>query len=140
MKYEYSAGLVTYFNENGQILYLLLHYTAGHWDFPKGIIEEGETPVEAALRELKEEAGITAELDTHFQQPISYLFKDGKSELVSKKVLFFVGKTEEKKIILSDEHVDYKWLSYDEAQKQLTYANAKRILTMAHQYIIKKLQ
>ncbi|MFH1332713.1 MAG: NUDIX domain-containing protein, partial [archaeon] len=52
---EKSAGVIVY--NNGE--FLILQYTAGHWDFPKGHIEKGETERETALRELKEETGIT---------------------------------------------------------------------------------
>ncbi|MFZ5500518.1 MAG: NUDIX domain-containing protein, partial [Candidatus Micrarchaeota archaeon] len=53
---EKSCGIVL-FSEDGGRLYLLLHYTAGHWDFPKGHVEADESEAETALRELLEETG-----------------------------------------------------------------------------------
>ena len=53
MKNMYSAGIVTYTIKDGKPIYLLLHYTAGHWDFPKGTMETGETKEEKGFR-LKE--------------------------------------------------------------------------------------
>ena len=68
---ERSAGTVIVCNGE----YLLLHYESGHWDFPKGKIEEGETPEQAALRELKEETGIEdAEILPGFTEGIKYFF------------------------------------------------------------------
>jgi len=57
---ERSAGFVVFTErEDGKRLYLLLHYPSGHWDFPKGHVEEGESEIRAALRELREETGLT---------------------------------------------------------------------------------
>ena len=51
MAYENSAGVILIKGDK----YLILHYEEGHWDFPKGNIEEGESEEEAALRELEED-------------------------------------------------------------------------------------
>ena len=48
---ETSSGVVLFRKENDKILFLLLHYPSGHWDFVKGKMEEGETPHETAIRE-----------------------------------------------------------------------------------------
>lgn len=53
MEHIYSAGIITYTTDNNETSYLLLHYNAGHWDFPKGKMEPGETKQETALRELQ---------------------------------------------------------------------------------------
>ena len=46
---EVSAGGVVFYRGDA-LVYLLLYYPAGHWDFPKGNVEPGETPEKAALR------------------------------------------------------------------------------------------
>jgi len=51
-----AGGVV--FDAGGRVL--VLHHANGDWVFPKGHVEEGETPLQAALREVREEAGITA--------------------------------------------------------------------------------
>ena len=56
---ETSAGIVLYRKENTKNLFLLLHYPSGHWDFVKGKMEKNETTHETAIRETKEETGIT---------------------------------------------------------------------------------
>ena len=76
MKREFSAGVVVFSMRNKTIEYLLLHYASGHWDFPKGHIEKGETKQETALRELKEEAGMSAQLCEGFEDSFEYFFKD----------------------------------------------------------------
>ena len=56
--FEYSVGSVIYRRENGKILFLLLHYVSGHWDFVKGHKEKDETDLETLKRETFEETGI----------------------------------------------------------------------------------
>ena len=59
---ERSAGAVIFYSEtdSAEPEFLLLHYTAGHWDFPKGNIEHGEQEIQAAIREIREETGMEA--------------------------------------------------------------------------------
>jgi len=137
MKQIHSAGIITYTTDNNEtILYLLLRYGAGHWDLPKGKIESGETKQEAALRELMEETGLTAELDNDFEETIGYIFTDYDKQLAQKTAYFFIGRATNKNVKLSDEHTDYKWLPYKDALEQLTYDNAKTLLKKAHKHII----
>lgn len=138
MKQMHSAGIIVYKAENNTILYLLLQYTAGHWDLPKGKIEKGETKQEAALRELMEETGLTADLDTNFEKTIQYIFTDYDKQLAQKTVSFFVGIAHNMAVTLSHEHIGYQWLPYKEALEQLTYDNAKGLLEEAHKYISQK--
>jgi bis(5'-nucleosidyl)-tetraphosphatase len=133
---QYSAGIITYIKKDDEILYLLLHYLSGHWDFPKGKLEDNETAAQAAYRELQEETGLIADLIPGFEQSLDYTFQENNT-LIKKKVTFFVGKTHHQKVILSREHIDYKWLDYQKAYTALTYKNAKDILAHAHRFIQK---
>jgi bis(5'-nucleosidyl)-tetraphosphatase len=136
MEHIYCAGIITYSLNNDTVYYLILRYQAGHWDFPKGKIETGETKQTAALRELKEEAGINAQLDKDFEETINYVFMDHTKQITQKTVYFFVGRTEQTTITLSHEHTDYRWLPFKEALELVTYDNAKKILKKAHKYIL----
>lgn len=130
---EYSAGaLVFSLNENShKIEYLLLHHTAGHWEFPKGNFEFGEDGFETARREIYEETGITdIEFIKDFESKIEYYFKRS-NKLVHKRVIFYVARTNTRKVILSSEHDAYAWKEYNEAINQLTYKNAKDLLKNA---------
>ena len=60
MARETSAGAVLFRRDGNTPLFLLLHYTAGHWDFPKGNVEEGEEDRATVTREIKEETGIAS--------------------------------------------------------------------------------
>src|SRR5437762_10623781 len=108
MKHLFSAGIIVYRIENEQIEYLLLkyatkHYAEQHWDFAKGKIEKEETKEEAALRELQEETGLSAQIEPHFEEEILYIFRDYDGQLAQKTVYFFVGLATNNAVVLSDE-------------------------------------
>ncbi len=135
MKHLISAGIVTFRMRDAERQYLLLHYPHGHWDLPKGKIETGESKHQAALRELKEETGLQATILDGFEEEITYFFRESNGELLQKTVYFFVGRTESDTITLSDEHVGYEWLPYDEAMKRLTFDNAREVLKNAQDFL-----
>lgn len=125
---ERSAGAILYLeSENGK-MYLLLNYPSGHWDFVKGNIEKGESLKQTVLREIKEETGISdVSFVEGFEDKVEYYYqRDG--DLVHKEVAFFLAKTTTHSVILSDEHLDYTWLTFDDALQRLTYKTAQKLL------------
>lgn len=135
MKQLYSAGVVVFSNENNNIKYLLLQHTAGHWSFPKGKMEGGETKKQAALRELEEEAGIDADLIPGFEKQFTYQFYDQTRNLVKKTVYFFVGQAENTHIKISQEHQSFTWVEYNDAFTLITHDNARDVLCSVHSFI-----
>ena len=118
MKKIFSAGLILFRVIDGERLYLLLHYPHGHWDFVKGKIEEGESKQEAALRELEEETGITAdhiELDSTFRfttcYPVRYQ-RHGDEEF-EKTLTIFLGRLTQDVPITPTEHIAYEWFRWE---------------------------
>jgi len=136
MREQKSAGIVLFRNASNKNEFLLLNYPQRHWDFVKGKIEQGETPHETALRETKEETGISyIEFIDGFEESVEYDFRF-KKEDIHKKVIFFLAKTNEKKISLSHEHNDFVWLEYDDALKNTTFRNAKNVLSKANEFLL----
>jgi bis(5'-nucleosidyl)-tetraphosphatase len=133
---EHSAGAVLYGHFiNKEVKFLLLYYTSGHWDFPKGNVEKGETEVEAAIREVFEETGITdLTFVEEFVHPIHYNYKRN-GNLVQKRVTFYLAQTPTRDVKLSYEHQDFLWAEYPLALKTLTYRSAKNVLTSANKFI-----
>lgn len=131
---QQSAGIITLSQKNDEQKYLILHYLSGHWDFPKGKLEPGETQHQAAHRELQEETGLSAEILPGFQESLTYTFKE-RGKIIRKTVTFFVGITHEQPIRLSREHTGYLWLPYEKAHEKLTYQNAKELLKKAHEFL-----
>ncbi len=125
---ERSAGAILYQESTSGKVYLLLNYPSGHWDFVKGNIEKGETLKQTVLREVKEETGISdVNFVEGFEDKVEYYYqRDG--ELVHKEVVFFLAKTVTNEITLSDEHLDYAWLTFNDTLQRLTYKTAQKLL------------
>jgi bis(5'-nucleosidyl)-tetraphosphatase len=136
MIHEKSCGVVLYHMEASKsVEILLLHYPEGHWDFPKGHVEEGEEEMQTALRELEEETGIKdVEIVDGFREKMHYFFMH-KGDKISKTVVYFLAKASQKEVTMSFEHQNYEWLLYDEALEQLTFDNAKEILKKSKQFL-----
>ena len=136
---ETSAGIVIFRRENSKILFLLLHYPSGHWDFVKGKMEKGETKYETAIRETKEETGISdVTIMDNFEEWIEYNFQFQK-ELIHKKVIFFLGETKTKEVLISHEHLDFTWMDFDAAINKTTFDNAKKVLRKSNLFLNKTL-
>jgi len=136
---ETSAGIILFRKEDSKILFLLLHYPSGHWDFIKGKMEEGESTHETAIREAKEETGITdITFLENFEEWIKYDFQY-QGELVHKKVVFFLAETKTKEVMISHEHLDYTWMDYNTSMEKTTFDNAKTVLTRAQMLLAKTL-
>ncbi|MEJ2296757.1 MAG: NUDIX domain-containing protein, partial [Candidatus Lokiarchaeota archaeon] len=130
LKEEKSIAAVLYHQNK----YLLLKYGLGHWEFVKGHIEQDETEKETIMRELEEETGIIdAEIIEGFKENYDYFFTSGKNK-IHKFVTCYLIKSNTREVLLSYEHVGYKWLPFKSARKKLTYDNAKRILTKGHTF------
>ena len=122
MEQEKSCGAIV-INKNNKIL--LVHHNAGHWDFPKGHIENGETEEQTAIREVKEETNIDIIINNKYRYTTSYSPKEN----VMKEVVYFLAQNidEDKKPQL-EEVSEVKWFSLEEAMNTITYENSKEIL------------
>jgi len=130
-----SGAIIFYIEGDSEPEYLLLHYTAGHWDFPKGNIEAGENEKQAALREILEETGITdIKFIDEFRKKIEYRYRHDR-RMVLKEVVLFLAETHTHQVILSHEHSGFAWRNYPDAMQQLTYVNAKNLLSAAKNFL-----
>ncbi|MGC9067781.1 MAG: bis(5'-nucleosyl)-tetraphosphatase [Thermoprotei archaeon] len=133
---ERSAGAVVFRKENSIRKYLLLHYPAGHWDFPKGGIDDDETPKETAIREVREETGITdLNFIAGFEERVSYFYRKG-GKTVHKEVIYFLAETKQEIVSLSWEHMGYAWLIFNDAYKKLTFKTSKDVLRKAENHLL----
>jgi 8-oxo-dGTP pyrophosphatase MutT (NUDIX family) len=131
---EVSAGAVVFYDGGGEVEYLLLLYPGGHWDFPKGNIEAGETPERTALREIKEETGLDVELVPGFREEIEYFYYRERRR-IKKRVIYFLARARSKDVKLSWEHKGYVWLPFGQALARITFENSRGVLAKAHRFL-----
>lgn len=134
MKTQVSAGIIAFRDNNGMREYLLLHYPHGHWDLPKGKQERDESLQQTTQRELHEETGLTAQLIDGFEERLKYTFRHA-GQLIKKTVVYFVGRASQGKVLLSDEHIGFEWLAYQQALERLTFENSKRVFAAADTFL-----
>ena len=129
MSYEKSCGAVVFRKYHGNIeLLLIKHVVGGHWSFPKGHVEPGETEEQTALREIKEETGIDVELNTSFREVVSYSPKRD----TTKDVIYFLGKAKTFQYTPQEEEIaQIKWVEINLAHSFLTYDNDKQLVNKA---------
>ena len=129
-KREKSCGAVVY-NPERQ-LFLIIKMLNGNWGFPKGHTENQETDIQTAIREVTEETGINIKILDGFKKSIKYIpFPE-----VLKKVIFFIGITEEEKVTIDKHEIeDYMWCSYEEALKMITYKPQRDVMESSLQFI-----
>lgn len=132
VKREFSAGGIILKREGRSFKILLIKDSYGHWSWPKGKIEQGESPQEAALREVSEEVGLTSVRILGKAGESKYFFRF-KGELISKIVHFFVMETrsEEKIRIQQSEIQGAEWFFPQDALAAMEYRGAKELLQKA---------
>lgn len=124
MKYEKSCGCVVI--DNGKVL--LIKHNAGHWDLPKGHMENNETEAETAIRELKEETNIDVEVNKKYRYTIEYSPEEG----IWKEVVYFVATKKSDKCIPQESEVELvEWVELNEALERITFDNARSVLKKA---------
>jgi 8-oxo-dGTP pyrophosphatase MutT (NUDIX family) len=126
---EQAAGAVLFREEEGRRVFLLLrHEHGGHWGFAKGRVEPGESDVEAARREIREETGITdIDLVAGVAVRSNYIVRRGGRAL-RKTVTYFAARVRDRAVQLSHEHTDARWVVPAEALRILTHAESRRVL------------
>ena len=115
---------------------LLLQYPQGHWDFPKGHVEETDADHFATTRrELGEETGIEdIDFIENFVERSEYSYRHkGKKHI--KQVYWYLAETERITVTLSHEHRGHMWLDWDQAEEQLTHDETKKILKNARNHM-----
>ena len=130
--YENSCGAIV-FNENTEKI-LLVKMHNGNWGFPKGHIEKDETKEETAIREVLEETNVRIKIIPDFEREIKYI----PNEKTIKKVTIFMGITQDEEVTIDTFEIeDFKWCTYEEALKLVTYKLQKDVLENARKSFVK---
>ena len=133
MPYEKSCGALVYRTPHGNTEILLIkHINSGHWSFPKGHVEQGETEVETALREIKEETSLDVLIDPTFRETVTYFPRKD----TQKVVVYFIAKAKTFDYVpQEDEIAETRWVDIGHAVQMLTYENDKTIVNKARSAI-----
>lgn len=151
MVYEESAGVIPFRRTPDGVEYLLLHSLLvrnpdAAWEFPKGSLERGEEPIDAALRELREEAGLkSVEILPAFRDEVNYQYRRAGRE-IEKKVTFFTGEVRDSSEVPDSaptrEHGDHPsegiwhvWVSFQDAQRRLFHPGMRKLLARASSFL-----
>ena len=128
IEYEKSCGVIPFRLEKNETLFLLVRNIGGHWEFPKGHMEKGETERQTAKREFEEETGLKVKKLLQRKYPEHY-FYTWKGIKKSKTVTYFLGHVQNGEVkIQEDEIIGHKWLPYQLALKKLTFVEVRNIL------------
>jgi 8-oxo-dGTP diphosphatase len=126
-----SAGGVVYRWDSGKPLFLLLGSNRrGVRCLPKGLIEPDEDEVTTAMREVREETGVSRVKLRGKIGLIKYQF-GFRAKTYDKTVHFFLFETDQADTKVGSEHDFMEWVPYDKAQETLSYPNEKEMLTKA---------
>ncbi len=135
MRTEISAGGVVYRRRpEAGIDVVLIRTHEGRWQLPKGWVEDGEEKERTALREVREEAGLDAEVVRPLDR-IEYWYNstyDPEPARVHKFVHFYLlrytgGSTENH----DHEVEEARWVDIDEATRMLAFKDERRMVEMA---------
>jgi 8-oxo-dGTP pyrophosphatase MutT (NUDIX family) len=129
-----SAGVVIMRGMDTQRRYLLLR-SYRNWDFPKGVVEPGEDPLQAAIREVEEETAIT-----NLVFMWGHEFRETAPYGRGKVARYYLAETRQSEVRLPvnpelgrPEHDEYRWVDYPAAHKLLP-ARLQIILDWAAQH------
>jgi 8-oxo-dGTP pyrophosphatase MutT (NUDIX family) len=135
---EVSAGGIIYRRHEGRVEVALIH-ARKRWGLPKGHVEKGERIEETAVREVREETGLSGKLDRNLGQ-VSYSYRGrtayGKPIKISKRVYFFLLRYVQGEVHGHDYEVDEaRWFSLDEAFAKLAFATEQKMMRRAKSFI-----
>jgi len=141
MKKEISAGGVVVRKKQGVWEVLLIRDMAGNWTFPKGIIEDGETPQQGAVREVREEVGLSRLARIASLDRVHYTYRRGS--LIRKTVHYFLYSVADGSAlhIQKEEGItDARWVPMTDAPSVIGYPDTNRALLTRAKSALKKKQ
>ena len=136
MKQQKSCGVIPYMIKNDEPYFLLVKQTNDVVCFPKGHVEEGETELETASREILEETGLTVKFIDGFRHELSYSPSPG----IHKDVIYFLAElTGGVPEVQEAEVTTMEWVNMDQVVERITYDNDKELALKAIDFINKTL-
>lgn len=128
MKNDYSYGIIPLRQEEQKWFVLLVQHHAGHWAFPKGHADVGESPRQTAERELLEETGLKVHTYLSDQVLSEHYYFTFNHQRINKVVDYFVALVEGVVVIQEDEIRASRWLTFSEAIEIMTFKEGKALI------------
>src|SRR5438094_1089613 len=125
-----AGGVVDRWEGDKPLFLLLASNKGGVWCLPKGLIEEGEDEVTTAMREVREETGVSRVKLHGKLGAIKYQF-GFRAKTYDKTVHFFLFETDQADAKVGTEHDAMEWMPHKKALHTLSYPNEKEMLTKA---------
>lgn len=136
MKIEKSCGAVVFTQEERVVKYVIIRSPEGFYGYPKGHMEAGETEEQTALREIKEETGLSVTLLSGFRTEDSHaLVREGRPD-VTKHIVYFLAEYDGQALHAQAGEVSaIALMTFDEAMAAFQFESSRRILREAAAYI-----
>jgi 8-oxo-dGTP pyrophosphatase MutT (NUDIX family) len=117
----------------GQEILLISTQSGRRWQLPKGHLESGETPLQAAVREVREETGVTGQIVAELPGVEYWYVEKGASRRIHKRVDYYLLH------YVSGDAADFdpqevsgaSWFSWDEGIARISFDNERRVLEQA---------
>jgi len=125
---DVSYGIVPVKRSGDGWQFLLIQHNAGHWSFPKGHPEEGETSKQSAEREFSEETGLKVLKylsDKIFEEHYFFIHEGMR---IDKTVGYFVAEVEGVIHLQEEEVQDCRWAEFEDAMELMTFDEGKKLL------------
>ncbi len=145
---EHSAGVIPYRIDGDRgPLFLVLHSATvrnprAKWEFPKGGMEEGETPRQTAAREFQEETGLVEwSFREGFEKSLSYTYVRRGRKVVKTVTYYLVEVRDVRALTRSSEHVEdpyghwHHWGSFEQISHLLYHAKIRQVFAEAHAWL-----
>jgi 8-oxo-dGTP pyrophosphatase MutT (NUDIX family) len=125
-----AGGVI--FSESNKVF--LLRNDKGEWVFPKGVVRNGDLPNEVALRRVKDEAGITAEIVSPAGRTNYEFFSVSRQKPVCNKITWYLMKSlnEDYKVNKEENFTDGGYFSIDEAMQLVTHSQDRALLNLSY--------
>lgn len=136
MKFEKSCGGLIIAPYQNSYKLLLIQHKSGHWGYPKGHVETGESEVQTARREIHEETGLEVAIHDRFRYEVEYSPFHG----LTKRVVYFLATiTGGRERVQREELSQMIWVDIDKANQFLIFNNDLEILREAKEFLLSHL-
>ena len=134
MKKDYSFGVIPLRQQSSSWEVFMVRQRQGHWCFPKGHAELGESGQETAVRELQEETGLKVSKWWDVNPAMEQYMIQKAGEQYLKSVVYWVAEVEGQVDLQTEEIMDGEWLAIDNASDRLSFQGLNEYLQNLQSY------